>query len=103
MISTLSTRLKDLRSRRHLSQNQVAEILGVTRSAIWGYENDIRRPEFEVLVRLANLYRVSTDYLLGKTNNCSIDLEGLNDKDIALIGALVSILAEKNEQLKKQQ
>ena len=63
MIPTFASRLKQLRLNKNLRQEQVANLIGVNKSAISTYENNTRQPSFEILVRLATLYRVSTDYL----------------------------------------
>ena len=97
MIAKFSTRLRELRVNKGLRQEQVAKLIGVNKSAISTYENDTRQPSFEILVRLANLYRVSTDYLLGQTNNRSVDLSGLSEQEAALICELVETLTRKNE------
>ena len=68
MIIDLSTRVKQLRLDKRLRQEQVARLVGVSKGAISAYETDIRQPSYDVLIRLANLYRVSTDYLLGLTD-----------------------------------
>ena len=71
MIVCLSVRLKELRNNKRLTQAQVAQYVGVTRAVISAYETDIRQPSYDVLIRLAMLYGVSTDYLLcieGKVN-----------------------------------
>ena len=97
MITKFSTRLRQLRTNKGLRQEQVATLIGVNKSAISTYENDTRRPSFEILVRLANLYRVSTDYLLGQTNSRSVDLSGLSEQEAALVCELVETLIRKNE------
>ena len=97
MIDKFSTRLKQLRLNKGLRQEQVAKLIGVNKSAISTYENDTRQPSFEILVRLANLYRVSTDYLLGQTNTRSVDLSGLTEQEAALICELVESMSKKNE------
>lgn len=99
MIEKFSTRLKELRLNNGLRQEQVAKLVGVNKSAISTYENDTRQPSFEILVRLANLYRVSTDYLLGQTNSRSLDLSGLSEQEAALISQLVEGMSNKNEKL----
>ena len=96
MIAKFSTRLRELRLNKGLRQEQVAKLIGVNKSAISTYENDSRQPSFEILVRLANLYRVSTDYLLGQTNSRSVDLSGLSEQEAALICELVETLTKKN-------
>ena len=73
MIPTFASRLKQLRLNKNLRQEQVANLIGVNKSAISTYENNTRQPSFEILVRLATLYRVSTDYLLGRTDNREVN------------------------------
>ena len=68
MIPTFASRLRQLRLDKNLRQEQVAKLIGVNKSAISTYENNTRQPSFDILVRLATLYRVSTDYLLDMTN-----------------------------------
>ena len=59
-------RIKLLRKSRGFSQVRMADILGVTRSAVSMWEIDQSQPDGEMLVRIANLFGVSTDYLLGR-------------------------------------
>ncbi len=99
MILDLSIRLKELRINKHLRQEQVAEIIGVTKSTISAYENDLRQPSFETLLRLANLYRVSTDYLLGRTDTLSVDLTDLTTAEATLVTELVSSMSIRNRKL----
>lgn len=99
MIYNLSTRLKQLRQEKHLKQEQVALLVGVTKSAVSAWELDMRQPSYEALIRLAELYRVSTDYLLGRTNDRSLDLSGLTTAEITIISELVSSMTAKNKRL----
>lgn len=99
MIPTFASRLKQLRLDKNLRQEQVAKLVGVNKSAISTYENNTRQPSFDILVRLATLYRVSTDYLLGMTNIRSLDLSGLSDEEVAAVSELVAIMTKRNEQL----
>ncbi|MBQ7226900.1 MAG: helix-turn-helix transcriptional regulator [Clostridia bacterium] len=61
----LGDKLKELRKGSALTQKQVAEKLGIAHNTLSQFENDLARPSYEVLVRLALLYDVTTDYLLG--------------------------------------
>lgn len=99
MIPTFASRLKQLRLNKNLRQEQVANLIGVNKSAISTYENNTRQPSFEILVRLAALYRVSTDYLLGRTDSRSLDLSGLTDEEAAAVSEIVAIMTQKNERL----
>lgn len=99
MIIDLSIRLKQLRLDKHLRQEQVADLIGVTKSAISAYENDLRQPSFDVLLQLANLYRVSTDYLLGRTDTRSVDLSDLTAAEATLVTELVASMSARNRKL----
>jgi len=99
LIIDLSIRLKQLRVDKHLRQEQVADLIGVTKSAISAYENDLRQPSFDVLLQLANLYRVSTDYLLGRTDTRSLDLSGLTAAEATLVTELVASMSARNKKL----
>ena len=66
-MATLSERLKSLRKEKHLTQVQVAEILNQTPRAYQYCEAGTSIPEFARLVTLADLYDVSMDYLIGRS------------------------------------
>lgn len=58
--------IKKLREQKSLSQTQVAEKIGVTQRTYSDYERDKTEPKLETLIKLAELYETSTDYLLGR-------------------------------------
>ena len=63
-------RLKDLREDHDLTQQAVADYLGMKQSQYSQYERGIRDIPTDVLIRLAELYKTTTDYILGLTD-CS--------------------------------
>lgn len=67
-MKNFSKRLTDLRQSKGLTQNELAELVNVSRSALSLYELGKREPDYETLVRLADFFDVSVDYLLGKTD-----------------------------------
>ncbi len=91
----ISERLKQLRAEKGLTQAQVAQRISVTRSTLSAYENGTRYPSYDVLVRLAYLFGVSTDYLLCKENRRFIDVSGLNEQEVAAVANMVSLLRSK--------
>lgn len=99
MIDSLGNRLRQLRQNNRLRQDQVANLVGVNKNTMCSYENDVRQPSYEILVRLANLYRVSTDYLLGCESKRTVDVSGLTPKEIQMISELVASMTEKNQKL----
>ncbi|MBO1000542.1 helix-turn-helix transcriptional regulator [Bacillus sp. SD075] len=69
-----SDRLKKLRSNKKMSQQQVADYLGISRQAYGKYEKDNAQPDFNSLKNLSSLFEVSIDYLItGNENTQSPD------------------------------
>lgn len=67
-MSTLSQRLLSLRLNRRLSQGAVAEAAEITTRTYQRYEAGEREPNASVLIRMADLYGVTIDYLVGRTD-----------------------------------
>ncbi len=65
----ISKRLKELREEKNLLQKDVAKYLNITTSAYGYYEQGKRKSDIETTKKLADFYDVSTDYLLGRTDN----------------------------------
>lgn len=82
-------RLKQLRKGIPLSQEQLAQRIGVTKSLISSYENGVRFPSCEVLLQLSRVFHVSVDYLLGQEEHTSIRVDGLDEHQILLLVQLV--------------
>ena len=61
---TLGEKLAELRQKSGLSQDRVAELLGVSRQAVSKWERDEAKPDLDNIVNLSNIYNVTTDYLL---------------------------------------
>ena len=60
-------RLQELRRERHMTQREMAEFLQIQLRSYQSYEGDDRRPDYEKLVARADYFGVSTDYLLGRS------------------------------------
>jgi transcriptional regulator with XRE-family HTH domain len=60
--------LRELRAERGLTQREVAEWFNVTREAFSGWESGRAQPDFDTLAKLADAFMVSTDFLLGRTD-----------------------------------
>nr|UWD76645.1 MAG: helix-turn-helix domain protein [Bacteriophage sp.]DAD97313.1 MAG TPA: repressor protein [Myoviridae sp. ctzc413]DAH65229.1 MAG TPA: repressor protein [Caudoviricetes sp.]DAW08451.1 MAG TPA: repressor protein [Caudoviricetes sp.]DAY70868.1 MAG TPA: repressor protein [Caudoviricetes sp.] len=60
--------LKLLRNEKNMSQQELADALGISKSSINMYERGERQPNFEVLETIADFFNVDIDYLLGRTN-----------------------------------
>lgn len=62
-------RLRKLRIEHNLTQNEVSILTGIKRSSIASYELNEQLPSVDKLIQLANLYKVSLDYLCGLDNS----------------------------------
>lgn len=89
-------RLKELRTQAGLTQLQLAQRLGLTKSVISFYELSERAPSPDVLIRLATLFHVSTNYLLGLDKRETLDVTGLDPDDIAILRTLTERLRQKS-------
>lgn len=89
-------RLKELRKNAGLSQKQLGQLVGVTKSVISFYELQDRSPSPLVLIKLSGVFHVTTDYLLGIDRRETIDTVGLSEKDVQMLQLLASHLREKN-------
>ncbi len=61
-------RLKELRTGKGLTQKQLAAVMNVSGNAVHAWESDKQEPSLSALVRLAEYFDVSADYLLGRTD-----------------------------------
>ena len=63
--------------------------MGITRSSVNAWEMGISVPSTQYIVELANIFNVSTDYLLGVNRTSSISVAGLTDQDIELVRGII--------------
>ncbi len=89
-------KLRELRTSFGMTQAELASRLRVTKSVVSYYELHERTPSPDVLIKLADIFHVSTDYLLGIEQRKMIDVSGLSEADIKLILMTVESLREKN-------
>lgn len=119
----LAKRLKLLREEKGFLQKFVADKIGVRSNTLSGYENGTRTPDPSIIAKLAELYNVSTDYLLGRTDARELtieekldkalqlrdgeniyfyDMEGLSDDDIEMLKKQLELYREMSEKRKKE-
>ncbi len=91
----LHQRIRLLRQARNMSQVELAKRLGVTKQSVSNWENDHIQPSIEMLVKLAAIFSVSTDYMLGLESGEYLDVSGLPREVIAHIRQLVDDLRAK--------
>lgn len=98
MINDMARRLLSARANKGLSRKQVAELIGVSESLIGLYESATRQPSLTNLIKLASLYSVTTDYLLGceKQDYETVSLMGLNDSQVQAIKLTIQCFKNPN-------
>ena len=92
------SRIKLLREEKRLRQDELAKILDVSPSAIGMYERDEREPNDVITLKLADFFNVTTDYLLGKSDNRNVE----NDKEHLKIDLSTKEYKNITEEQKKQ-
>ena len=66
--------------------------LRLTKSVISAYETGLRLPSYDVLIHIAKIFKVSTDYLLGMEQKQEIDLSGLSQEEIDALLNLIKAM-----------
>ncbi len=104
--SQFAVRLRQAREvLRQLTQAQLAHTAGLPQTAISHFEADARKPSFDSLRRLANALNVTTDWLLGRTDDpggsgattqLHRDLQNMSDSDRQTVELLVKAMADKS-------
>jgi len=99
-------RIKDLREDNDITQKDLAERLNIAKSTLSGYENGTSEPSFQILFKIADIFHVSLDYILGRTNDKSNDnfLKNLTEEEITELKKYKELLEIKRSvQENKQQ
>lgn len=86
-------RLKELRQNAGLSQKQLADKLWITKAAVSYYELSERNPSPEILIKIAKVFHVTTDYLLGiEDEQKYLDVSDLTDDEIDLLQHTINVM-----------
>ncbi len=91
----IADKIKALREKRNITQAELAKRLGVTRSGVNAWEMGISVPSTQYVVKLAEFFAVSTDYLLDVPQTAAVSVEGLSEKEIAAIVDIIECLKNK--------
>ena len=85
----VSDRIKYLREKNNLTQSELARKLNVTRSSVNAWEMGVSVPSTALIVDVAKLFHVSSDYLLGIMESSTLDISLLSDKETMIVYELV--------------
>lgn len=89
--------IKELREKSGYSQAELARRLGVTRSSVNAWEMGISVPTTLYIVEMAQLFRVTTDYILGVSSEYTISLNGLTQDEINILYKLIECFKSNKE------
>ena len=89
MKGALNENIKELRLARGMNQVEFAEVIGVTKQCVSNWENDNVIPSIEMLVKIADIFNVRTDLLLGRDSVEVIDVSGLTDEQRGHVALIV--------------
>lgn len=108
-MESLGDRIANLRKELDINQKELATKVGITEASLSRYENNLREPKGEIIVRLAKALETSTDYLLGVNDNTKISKEdkliienlSVSEKTKKLLEKIYSLEKEDREAIEK--
>lgn len=101
-VCDFGTVLRQLRKNHNLTQGELGVRLGLSKAVVSKYENGIGYPNFDVLVRIADYFGVTTDYLLGVSKGKTIDVSGLTESQIDTIHKIIAEFNKSNKKITGQ-
>ena len=88
--------LRELRKARSLTQKELGAKVGLSKAVVSKYENGMGYPTFDVLIRIARYFGVTTDYLLGVSGSATVDVSGLTGSQTDVILRLIAEFCKDN-------
>lgn len=95
-------KIRALRTEKGLTQTQLADKVGLVKGSISAYEQGKKYPSVEVLIKLCSVFDVSSDYLIGLSDDMNLMKSELTDEQMSMIRSLIQEL-EKYNALKAEQ
>lgn len=93
----IGEKIRELRERNKLTQNDLARLLNITRSSVNAWESGLSVPSTQYVVELARIWKVSTDYLLGLNDTATISVTGLDTIEVGLLVETANKFRENRE------
>ena len=99
MVYGLYDKIKTLHEHYGLTQVQLAQRLGVTKSAVNAWETGTNSPSLSYVVKLAKIFGVSTDYLLGVNERLTVDITELDDLQTQAVTLMIRLFERDNSRI----
>ncbi len=88
----LGKNIRKLRLERNIKQEELGRAVWASKQSVSNWENENIMPSVEVLVRIADYFGVSTDYLLGREQSRGLDTSGLSGEQLAHLQMIINDL-----------
>ena len=92
-----SENIKKLRRQQHMTQKELAERIGISKAMISAYETEMRYPSYDVLIKLATIFNVTTDFLLGLEKQNTVDITDLDEEEIQVVVNFISVCKKRKK------
>lgn len=96
MIYGLYEKIKELRMQIGISQSELAKRLGVTKSAVNSWEAGTNSPSLEYIIKMSQIFSVSTDYLLGVNERLTVDITDLDEYQRQAVQMIIRLFEKAN-------
>lgn len=93
----ISNRIKELRELNNFTQSEIGKILGITRSSVNAWELGISIPSTKYVIELAQLFSVSTDYLLEVEHKMVLNLSGLDKDSVKILISMAQYMRKRQD------
>ena len=92
----LGNTIKELRIAHGMNQVEFAKKLSVTKQTISNWENNNIQPSIDMLIKIADYFNVSTDYLLNRSKDKMLNVSELSDEELVHINLIIKDITKKN-------
>ena len=95
--SEFGENLKKLRTSRNLTQKEFGSFVGLSKAVVSKYETGMGYPTYDVLIRIAVFFGVTTDYLLGVPDSKTVNVSDLTDTQIDAVHHMIAEFSKANK------
>lgn len=96
MFSNVGDRIRYLREKANFTQTDLANKLGISRSAVNAWEMSLSSPSIHNIIEMTKIFRVTADYILGITETLNVDISMLNNEQRELVLKLIECFEKNN-------
>lgn len=96
-VCDFGTVLRNLRISKALTQQELGSKVELSKAVVSKYENGLGFPTFDVLIKIAKYFGVTTDFLLGVEKGKTLDVSGLSDSQIRAVSIIIDEFTNDNK------